>query len=461
MEIIMRRKAFECVLILAYLLFMPSLFPDNERGIQLQVLKLDPKLTVGRQFLVMIAIDRYDQCMPLTNPVKDAKELKKILTERYYIDKVIELYDANATKANILKTLINLGAGVTQDDSLLIFYAGHGYLDKPTNTGFWMPVNAGTDKYEQSNWIPNTQIRGIISNIKSSHILLIADACFSGDILNTTRSAIPEINNDYFRKAYSRISRQVLTSGALETVPDESEFARQLKMCLEKNKNQYLDPLMLYNEIRLGITVTLPLFGNIKETGHQEGASFLLFLKEKNENNGVIPDVIKSNERDSGETGKMETEQPQVREFSLINAVREFGINPITEEKDDFDGTSINKKWKWVRENPKNWSLKEKTGFLEITAESGELWEYNNNNKNMLLRKPKEDHYCLDLKLEIEPKENYQQAGIIVYANDDNFLRIVNCCIDGTSIAFQVESNKVNVYDIIKRVLYLKKLPKT
>jgi hypothetical protein len=133
--------------------------------------------------------------------------------------------------------------------------------------------------YAQENWLPNTQIRGLISKLKATHVCLITDACFSGDILNSTRSISPTIDNEYFRKAYERTSRQVLTSGASETVPDRSEFCRLLKMALEKNKNAYLDPVMLFNEIRLGVRKTIPMIGNLKETGHQDGASFLLFLK--------------------------------------------------------------------------------------------------------------------------------------------------------------------------------------
>jgi hypothetical protein len=72
----------------------------------------------------------------------------------------------------------------------------------------------------------------------------------------------------------------VLTSGATETVPDVSEFANQLKLALKRNESRYLDALMLFNEIRLGIDSTIPLLGGLQGTGHQEGASFLLFLKE-------------------------------------------------------------------------------------------------------------------------------------------------------------------------------------
>jgi hypothetical protein len=117
--------------------------------------------------------------------------------------------------------------------------------------------------------------------MKARHIALIADSCFSGDFLNPTRGIAPTITNTYFKNAYSRISRQVLTSGASEAVPDESQFTRQLKLALEGNTSPYLDPLMLYNQIRLGVTQTTPLLGDLKDSGHQEGSSFLLFLKAK------------------------------------------------------------------------------------------------------------------------------------------------------------------------------------
>jgi hypothetical protein len=276
------KKCFILGLIL--FLFVVYLYAQDNRGLEISIKELGLKQNViGKQYVVLIAIDKYEKWFPLKNPVKDAKEIKHILTSLYYIDEVIELYDREATKANIIKLFEKLVSKLKIMDSLLIFYAGHGYLDEITDTGFWIPVNAGTDVYAQDNWLPNVQIRGLISKLKASHVCLIADACFSGDILNSTRGISPTINNEYFKKAYERTSRQVLTSGASETVPDRSEFCRLLKMALEKNKNPYLDPVMLYNEIRLGLKKTLPMIGNLKETGHQDGASFILFLRMEKE----------------------------------------------------------------------------------------------------------------------------------------------------------------------------------
>lgn len=257
---------------------------SQDRGLQNRIKNLDKNNQIGSQYVVLIAINKYNYWLPLKNPVKDAKEIKEILSSRYYIDNIYELYDENATKSNIIKLFDKIQKELKINDSLLIFYAGHGHLDEKTNTGFWIPVNAGTDEYEQDNWLPNSQIRGFISRIEATHICLISDSCFSGDILNPTRSRTPTINDDYFTKAYSRVSRLVLTSGSSETVPDYSEFSSQLKICLKRNNNPYIDPLMIYNEIRLGMKNTTPLFGELKETNHQEGASFLLFLREKEDN---------------------------------------------------------------------------------------------------------------------------------------------------------------------------------
>ena len=48
-------------------------------------------LVIGKQYAVLIGIDKYQEWNPLRNPVKDAKEIKDILQRRYYIDEFLEL----------------------------------------------------------------------------------------------------------------------------------------------------------------------------------------------------------------------------------------------------------------------------------------------------------------------------------------------------------------------------------
>lgn len=231
---------------------------------------------IGRQYAVLIAVDRYQKWTPLRNPVSDAKAVKSILQKRYYIDEFVELYDGDATAVGIRRLFADLIARTGPSDSVLIYYAGHGYTDQ-FKTGFWIPADGGTDVEAQDRWIPNQQIRNFVSQMKARSVALVADSCFSGDLLNVSRGAAPTLDAEYYKAALKYRARQVLTSGASETVPDESEFARQFRTVLESNTEVVLDPVAMYDRIRRGVTKTLPLLGTLP--GQETGGSFALFLK--------------------------------------------------------------------------------------------------------------------------------------------------------------------------------------
>jgi hypothetical protein len=233
---------------------------------------------VGKQYAVIIGIDRYKDWMPLKSAVKEAKAIKQVLGDRYFVDEFIELYDDQATGANIRRMFADqLPKKLDVHDSVLVFYAGHGYLDS-SQTGFWIPVDGSRDIYAQTNWIPNAQLRNYVNQLKAQRVLVMADSCFSGDFLNTSRGAAPIVDSAYFKNALTRVSRQVLSSGASETVPDESEFGRGLLSYLQRNTEPVIDALSIYDHIRLGVSKTLPLFGTLP--GNETGASFVLFLRE-------------------------------------------------------------------------------------------------------------------------------------------------------------------------------------
>ncbi len=237
-----------------------------------------PNFEVGRQYAVIIGIDRYQNWMPLKKAVSEARDIKNVLSENYYIDEFIELYDDDATASNIRKLFSQtLPARLGIHDSLLVFYAGHGHLDD-SKSGFWIPIDGGTDILTQDRWIPNAQLRNYLGQLKVQRLLVMADACFSGDLLNTSRSATPTVDSAYFKRALQLTSRQVLSSGASETVPDESEFARQLLSYLERNTEPMIDALSIFERIRKGMTQTLPLFGTLP--GNENGASYILFRKQ-------------------------------------------------------------------------------------------------------------------------------------------------------------------------------------
>ena len=275
------------VIILLFLLFPVINISAQTRGLQIQSI-VGSDTAVGKQWAVFIAIDRYREWSPLRNPVKDAKEIRDILTENYYIDEIRELYDANATAVGIRRLFSELRTQVGRDDSVFIFYAGHGHMDDLTNTGSWIPVDGSRDLLAQANWLPNIQIRNMLESLPAKHVFLISDSCFSGDMLDVSRGAGPVIDSDYYRRAYSRASRQVMTSGASEEVPDTSEFALRLKSSLRRADGACIDPQYLFTIVR-EVRNTQPMLGSIRGSEHQEGGSFLFFRKDAG-NKVVLPD---------------------------------------------------------------------------------------------------------------------------------------------------------------------------
>ena len=112
----------------------------------------------GNQWLFVIGIDSYISFPRLNTSVNDAKSLKDILLKRYHFDEyhAIALYNEEATRRNILGKLRYLTRRVGPEDSVIIFYSGHGALDSDMREGSWIPVEGATD--DSSSWISNKEI---------------------------------------------------------------------------------------------------------------------------------------------------------------------------------------------------------------------------------------------------------------------------------------------------------------
>ncbi|MBN2442612.1 MAG: caspase family protein [Spirochaetales bacterium] len=276
-----------------FLFFTAVLIHSEEKGWAGSIEEiLTPLGTKGKQYVLLIAIDRYeDKKWPdLKNPVRDTQEIKAILEQNYFIDEVMELYNKEATKEKILICFSNLQKKLTIHDSIFIFYAGHGYYDNLTQTGFWIPSDAGYNPFKQENWIPHQQIKGSIQNCEAKHILLLSDSCFAGDIIDIHRGGKierPEPDKEYIIDAINKLSREVITSGGMEPVRDKSEFAALVKMALKSNEKTFFDSIDLYQYIRGGISSAKPVYGTLPMSKHQQGGLFY-FYRQTHEN--PLPD---------------------------------------------------------------------------------------------------------------------------------------------------------------------------
>jgi hypothetical protein len=230
----------------------------------------------ANNYALIIGINNYEsqQIPDLLNPVNDAEKLATILKQHYnYSDSNIKLLK-NPNREQIIVALDVLEKTLTENDNLLIFYAGHGHWDKQSQRGYWLPSNASHNN--TSNWIRNSTISGYISGIPTAHTLLIADACFSGGIFRT-RAGFSEPENKAYERLYKLPSRKAMTSGTLKVVPDESVFMKYLMKRLQDNSKAIISAEELFFDIKKAVmnnSDNVPQYGVIRNAG-DEGGDFL------------------------------------------------------------------------------------------------------------------------------------------------------------------------------------------
>ncbi len=248
-------------------------------------------IAAGKQVLLLIAVDRYRRWPTLQGPVTETMKLKEVLTRRYHFDVVKELYNEKATKKSIRHVLVRMQKGggdeheLRNNDSLFIYFGGHGQaFSEEKGNGYWIPHDGGEDMEARAYWLGNSELIGLINGVGARHILVVSDSCFAATLVDAGRGFGDRGKEKrYLKKLYHGPSRKVLTSGGLERVPGESAFARLLAEELERNREPWLDMAMVYRTIERKVyekTGNHPVYGNLKHTGFDPTASFILFTQE-------------------------------------------------------------------------------------------------------------------------------------------------------------------------------------
>lgn len=242
-----------------------------------------PPMNFGNFYALVIGNEKYQRLPELKTAVNDAVAISEMLSKKYNF-KTTTL--KNATRYQILSELNKMRAQLTENDNLLIYYAGHGELDKANLRGHWLPVDAEADS--DANWISSVAITDILNAMAVKHILVVADSCYSGAL---TRSSIGQLEAGRseeervnWLKAITKMrSRVVLTSGGLQPVLDggggtHSVFARSFLEVLDVNSEiiearrvyQELSARVLNDALRYRIE-QVPQYAPMQFAGHESG----------------------------------------------------------------------------------------------------------------------------------------------------------------------------------------------
>jgi uncharacterized caspase-like protein/ketosteroid isomerase-like protein len=203
----------------------------SREGIQVETRTAEGKTRVvslySGYYALVIGCGDYSKGWPrLPNPLQDARDIADLLRQIGW--NVDLLSDPDwATLRNSLNSVI-AGPGRDRDKAILIWFSGHGHTLSEADgskLGYIVPVDAPDPDRDEIGFMEHAismrEIETVARRIKSKHVLMVFDSCFSGALFQITRAKPPP----FIEEKVARPVRQFLTAGdEHEKVPDKSLF---------------------------------------------------------------------------------------------------------------------------------------------------------------------------------------------------------------------------------------------
>jgi filamentous hemagglutinin family protein len=241
---------------------------------------------IERKLALLVGINKYqDKAIPeLAGALPDARAMRDLLDTRLgYETTLVE----DGSREAIIRAFNRLALEADADDSVVIFYAGHGELVQApgtkVETGYWLPADSDADSPE--SWISNADIERLVGLIGARQLMLISDSCYSGALAGTERVQV-----DQGASAVDLLSRKaavVMSSGGEEPVADQGKQGHSVfTWYLMKSIGEVAEWQVgssLFERVRAAVTKALPQtpqYGAARSAGHQGNTDYLFERRE-------------------------------------------------------------------------------------------------------------------------------------------------------------------------------------
>jgi hypothetical protein len=239
---------------------------------------------IERKMALLIGINQYaDKRVPeLVGAVPDARAVRNLLEQRLgYETTVLE----NATRESIIRAFNRLAVEAQANDSVIIYFAGHGVLVPidGVDTGFWLPGDS--DAELPTTWLANSDIAKLVAAVGSRQTMLVSDSCYSGALVGRDRVTVSDIGNA--DELLNRRAAVVMSSGGDEPVADEgknghSVFAWHFMQALQ-GLNEWQVGNNLFERVKAAVVKDFPQtpqYGASTKLGHQGNTDYLFERRE-------------------------------------------------------------------------------------------------------------------------------------------------------------------------------------
>ena len=265
--------AISSLIVTLYFCFLPFSAHAASRGITVKAKTSSGAIKEIRlysgYYALVIGVGDYDSWPDLPNATKDALDVARRLKKMGFTVKTV----TNPTASELKKALNNMTYkyGRESDRAILFYYAGHGETEKladGTRLGYIIPRDCPLLRDNPIGFVNKAvsmkDIEAYSLRIRSKHVLMLFDSCFSGSLFSLVR-AVPE---DITEKSTLPV-RQYITAGTEdEAVPDRSMFKRCLLLGLEGDADLTRDGYVTGTE--LGLYLSDKVVQNTRRAQHPQ-----------------------------------------------------------------------------------------------------------------------------------------------------------------------------------------------
>jgi hypothetical protein len=239
------------ILTVCLLLFGPNCSNCVAGAPQSSERRFNPSNIYKESRALVIGVGDYTKGWPdLSYAPKDAREVSNKLIQMGFETKLVLNPTYDRLTAELDKFTYDWGKDYNK--ALLLYFAGHGeteILADGTRLGYIIPTDCPLHKrnplqFSQKS-ISMKDIEVLSLKIKSRHVLMLFDSCFSGSIFSLVR-AVPQ---DISEKSALPVRQFITAGGENESVPDKSVFKKSFLIGLDGDADLTRDGYITGSEI--------------------------------------------------------------------------------------------------------------------------------------------------------------------------------------------------------------------
>jgi len=231
----------------------------------------------SKNVAILIGVNEYSGPIPdLATPLDDVRAIGDTLNAKGYQSIVLE----NAKFNDLLALLNNIEQLVTEEHNVMLYFAGHGYLNEANNTGYWLFGDSSVDSADK--WMSTREVGDYLAKLKSKQMMVVSDSCFSGTLTREYQFTSDSVGLSV-EQILERRAVITLSSGGEEPVMDgggdgHSAFASNFISALQET-DEVETGFELFTKVKQGvkdISPQTPAYGALISAGHESGGDYLV-----------------------------------------------------------------------------------------------------------------------------------------------------------------------------------------